>query len=344
VAKYNFEAAVGFLPQVAEGTYNATLDAIAGTWSYTDGLLYGSAGEGVRESGISVSFERNFSDKAYIGASYTRALSDFLSSGLGTFDVVFPFVGNRNAPGGAPADGDATPIAGLDALLIGCGMTGAAWGSGVGWRYVFGSSLPISALLYVSGMRWELLDCRVALSVDFTPGEIAKATASIFVGSVKDASAAALPTLTYGPQASVTAPKIESVGNQWGATRGFSEATLEIDQTFDDFPDSNAISGLVKEQADRQVKFSGTLFADDGDKAYEWSQLVETNQANLDPLSFEYGTPMVTAVPADAVRVTVPEPELQKYDPDALGSKAGHAIELVGRGTVGNDELEIIFL
>lgn len=345
MAKFSHEVAFGLMPQSAEGTFNATLDAIAGTWSYTQGLLLGDPSAGARESGLSLGLGRGRRDKALIGSSFTRSLSDFLRADVPTLELTVPYCGNRNAASSPPVDADATPIAGLDALLQGAGLVGGAWGSGVGWRYVFGSTLPVSCLVYYNGNRLELLDCRVAFSIAFEPASIPILTAQVAVGSIKDHALAALPTLTYGPQATISAPSIVAVGNGWGDTRGFSELTLEVAQTFEDFPDSNALTGIVKEQSDRETRIAATLFADDTtDKGYEYAQLVETNQANLDPLSFTVGPAMVATVPATAVRVTVPDPELVAVDLEPLGTKAGYTVELLGRGTVGNDELELYFL
>jgi len=349
MAKHSFGVAVGFMPQSAEGTYNATLDAITGTWSYTEGLLYGQSGEGIRDSGLTFGLGRGYSDKAFIGSSFTRPLSDWLKTEVPSFEFAFPFCGNRAAASSPPVDADATPLAGLDALLQGAGMTGGAWGSGVGWRYVFGSPNPCSALVYYFGERAELLDCRVAIEIEFPPGGLPVCRATVSVGSVKDLSGDAIPVLTYGNQASVAVPVIKDVGHTWlpsAALRGFSTATLTIDQTFDDFGDSNAVSGSVKEQSEREVVFAATLFSDDAgtNEGFEAVQVAETNQANLEPMQFEYGDAMTATNPVEAVRVVMPEPELRSFDINNIGSKAAVDVELIGRGTSGNDELELIFL
>lgn len=355
MSKFDFEVAVAFGTQEAEGSYNDALDAISSSLSYaetpgadsqTAGLVLGDPESGVRQSGLALTLGRSRRDKAFIGSSFTRSLSDFLAAEVRTFTFAMPYCGNRADANTPPVDADATPIAGLNALLVGAGLAGGAWGAGVGWRYQFSPGNPISALVYYFGNRLELLDCRCALAIDFTPGSIPILTATIEVGSIKDHSLAALPgTLTYGEQASVTAPSIVSVANTWREARGFSTATLNIAPAFEDIPDSNSATGVVKEQTDREVTFEGTVFADDGtDKGHEYEQLTATDQATLDQLLFTVGDAMTDGNPAEAVRVVINDPEPDEATIAALGSKAAHDVRLIARGSSGDDELSLDFL
>lgn len=346
MAKFDFSVAVAFATQTAEGTYNSTLDGITTTLLAADGLLLGDPESGVRQSGLALTLGRRKRDKAFIGSTFTRSLSDFLAAEVRTFTFAFPFCGNRGTASSPPVDGDAVPLTGIDALLEGAGMTGSAWGSGVGHSYVYGSPNPISALVYYFGNRLELLDCRCSLAIEFTPTSIPIATATIEVGSVKNHAVAAIPsTLTYGDQQTVSAPVIQAVGNAWQDTRGFSTLTLNIAPSFEDIPDSNAATGLVKEQTDRETRIEATLFADDSvDEGYEYSQLIEASQGNLDPLAFTVGDAMTNGSVVEAVTVSVPEPEADEASIAALGTKAANDLTLFGRGTAGNDELELIFV
>ncbi len=345
--KFDFEVAVAFGTQTAEGTYNSTLDGISSTLSYTQGLVQGDSQSGIKESGLALGLERGLREKALIGSTFTRNLSDFLRAEVPTFTFAFPFVGNRADADGGPADADGTPIAGIDALLEGAGMVGAAWGSGIGWRYVFGSPSPISALVYLSGMRLELLDCRSSMSIDFTPGSIPIATATLSVGSIKDQSLASLPTPTWGEQASVSAPVVENIGNEWEDTRGFATGTLAISNSVTEIDDSNAPTGEVVENTGRETTFDATLFASSTvDKGYEYSQLTATAEGTLDQLSFQVGSSMTAGNPAKAVQVVIPNPELTTQAANVLGTKAAYDISVSARGAAagsGNDELEIYF-
>jgi hypothetical protein len=311
------------------------------------GLVLGDPDSGVHESGLSLTLGRKKKDKAFVGSSFTRSLSDFLKAEVRTFTFAMPFCGNRVTVAGAPTDADAIPITGIDALLEGAGMTGSAWGSGVGHQYVFGSPNPISALIYYFGNRLELLDCRCALAIEFVPESIPILTATIEVGSIKDHSVPGYgvpATLTYGEQQTVSAPTIEAVANTWREARGFSTATLNISPTIDDIPDSNAATGVVKEPSDREVSFEGTLFADDTtDEGHEYEQMTASDIATLDQLSFLVGTVMADTLLAEAVGIIIPDPEPDEVTIQNLGTKAAHEVKLIARSATANTELQINF-
>lgn len=348
MAKFAFETAVAFATQTAEGTYNSTLDGLTTSITAAQGLVLGSASAGVRESGLTLGFERVREEKAFLAGSFTRDISDFRKTGVASFTFTMPFTGSRVTVAGAPADADAIPITGLDALLEGMGLTGAAWGSGVGHQYVFATPNPISALVHVSGNRWELLDCRVAGEIKHTAGAVPILTATIAVGSIKNRAKAALPTtLTYGEQSSVSAPKCKAVGFEWPAAddRGFQEVSLQITPSIEEIGDSNATDGTILEVSSRAVRLVGTLWADDTtDAGYEYDQLIETASGNLDQLSFQVGTAMADTFPAEAYQIVAPKPENAKLDPVNLGTKAAHTVELDLRHDTANSELEINFL
>jgi len=355
MSKFDFDVAVAFATQTAEGTYNATLDAISATLGGdpdgTDqGLILGDPESGIGESGLSFTAGRRSRAKSVLAGSFTRPMDDFLAAEVRTFSFSFPFVGSKRTTTGTPVDADFIPTVGLDAILEGVGMTGTAWGSGVGHSYKFGTTVPISALIYYFGNRLELLDCRVSsLSIVYTPGSLAIATAEIAVGSIKDPAAKAfgavsLPTLDYGTQATVSSPTVESCGHGWQDTKGFQDLTLTIAPTVDDVPDSNVTDGVLKIASARETTVSATMFADDADKVMELDQAFATVVGDLDALSFKVGTYEVTGgLPAVAHQVVAPTPVLDDTSPQKLGSLAGNAVNLVLRNAVANEELEILF-
>lgn len=357
MSKFDFDVAVAFATQTQEGSYNSTLDTISATLdgdpdNTDDGLVLGDPESGIGESGLDFTAGRRSRDKAVLAGSFTRPLADFLAAEVRTFSFAFPFCGNRGDTTATPVDGDFVPLVGVDALLEGAGLVGAAWGAGVGHSYKFGSPDPFSALIYYFGNRLELLDCRLnSLAINFTPGSITIATADIAVGSIKDPAAkgfsvAALPTLDYGPQATVSAPTIESVAHAWQATRGFQSLVLTITPDIQDIPDSNATDGILKEPSGRETTIEATLFADDAssNEVYELDQVLATVAGDLDALTFTVGTPETTgSLPAVAVKILVPTPELDETAPQKLGSKAGNTVSLLARNAVANEELEFQF-
>ncbi len=348
--KYDFAAAVAFASQTGEGTYNSTLDTISATLTAANGYILGQNGTGIGNSGLTIGLGREYEDKTVEPGSLTRAISNFTRASVPTFTFAFPFCGNRADCSDPPVDGDFDPITGMDALLQAVGLTGSAWGSGVGHSYVFGSPNPISALVYINGIRLELLDCRASsLSIVYTAGSVPVATATLAVGSIKDVSVAALPgTLTPGEQGSVSAPIVESVANTWQNTRGFSELTIDIEPSIADVGDSNAADGIVKEIEDRVVSVSGTLYSDSTGsyESFDYDQIIEEVEGNLVELTFQVGSDGTANNPAKAHSHSFPLLELHVSDQDKLGSRAATTIEGVARGAAGgggNDEMELIF-
>jgi hypothetical protein len=141
----------------------------------------------------------------------------------------------------------------------------------------------------------------------------------------------------------VSAPVVKAVGHGWQETRGFEELTLSIEPSFEDFPDSNATDGIVKEPSDRESKITARLFADDAAKNYDLTQILATSSGTLDQLSFQVGPNMAPNTPQTAHQIIAPQPELLTTSPQKLGTKAGSEIELILRGATANSELEIIF-
>jgi hypothetical protein len=351
--KKDFGVACAFAPQVAEGDYNDTLDTSTTPLTAAQGLLLGKSGTGIGDSGLNFGLARVSEDKSVLPGTLTRPLSDFLKQTAPTFSFTFPFTGNRVTIAGAPADADFIPLTGIDAILEGVGLVGAASVSdpAVGHKYTFGSPYPFSSLIYCNGERAELEDCRCSsLAIVYTPGGFAIATATIVPRTVKDVSAADLPaTLTWGEQASVSAPKVETTVHTWGVERGFSVLTLTITPAIAEVPDSNQTDGIVIEIDSRVVTIGATMFTDavGSGEIYDSDQIEAAAEGTLDQLSFQVGTTGADTLPAEAHQIQVPLLELQTSDQDKLGSKAATTISAIARGAAagsGNDELEVIFL
>lgn len=349
MAKRDSEAAVAFATQSAEGVYNPTLDAIAASLTTANGLLRGVADRGADGAGLDLALIRDAIEAAVIAGSFTRPLSTKRRVAVGSFTFATPFVGNKAAASTPPNDGNAVPTPGLGALLTGLGMVGAAWGAGVGQVWTFGSTNPISALVYADGLRLECLDCRCTGTIEFEAGGTGILEVTVAVGSIKDVAEAALPgTLDYSPQEDVSDPIVEAVGFTWRDARGFQSLELAIDNTIDDVPDSNAPAGsggVAKEQSNRVVTLSATLYKDDStDDRFDYDQLDADLIATLEPLTFQVGPAMTDGDPVLGVRIDAPSPELQESTREPLGSKAGTQVEAILKGQTANSELELIFL
>lgn len=343
MAKIDHNFAIAFAPQVAEGTYNAGLAAITTNLADTDGLVLGASGEGEADSGIEVDMEALREEAATLGGSFTRPPGRMIRRRI-TLNVTLPWCGNRQNASNPPVDADFVPGVGFGALLGATGLVVGAWGSGVGQRAILGTVSKCSALFFVNGQRFELLDCVVSTATPaYKAGETPKIAFEIEVGSVEDATAAALPTLDFGEQATVQPPIVENAGHAWGMTRGFEELEIEISNEVEDVPDSNAPTGLIPERTARETTVTAKMYKDDADELFEWTQLGEDAAGNLEALSFQIGTSAVALGAILAIGVNVPMLEIQTVKETTIGGKAAVEIEGIARHTTANLELELLF-
>lgn len=346
MAEVTGEVAVAFATQTQAGSYDTTLDGITTSLTAAQGLILG-AEVGIKKSGLSISFQRILTEFGQVGSSYTRKLSSLRRVEVPTFTFTWPFCGKRTDASNPPVDADFVPWTAVDALLEACGLSGAASGS-PGHVYKFASTSPISALIYVNKHRVELLDCRASHSVSFVPGELPICTSTIYAGSVKNHAQADIPsTLTYSEQSSVGVPVCETMGHTWKNSRSFtSPFTLEITPEITTTPDSEATGGIRKSLSDRVTRIVGNFFADDNssDEIFDYTQLIEETYANLESLSFQVGDTGTATNPVEAVKVTLPKPEVVDFTPDVVDEKSVATVTAVAKHETANSELEIEFL
>lgn len=352
--------AAAFAPQTAEGTLDTTLDGITTTLSGdpngTDqGLLLGDANEGLSKSGLTLAIERVLDEQSVYSGSFTRGLGSLLRPNVSRLQFAFPFCGPRRTTT-TPVDNDFRPLRGVDALLQSAGLLSAAWGSGVGHSVAFSASaLPCSALLYLWGNRYEMLDCRArSFEIAFAGGKVPKATVDLAVGSIKDPtttplSVASSPTLTYGAQATVAPPVANAVGFLWRGQNpsvGLQEITLSIQNQVSEFGDMNATYGVVQEIEDRTVEAQGLMYVEGASTAevFEFEQILADAIGDLTALSFTVGTAAGASSPAKAVYVSIPSPEVIDVDYRNIGSKAAVQVTLRARASAANGELELRFI
>lgn len=352
--------AVAFAPQTAEGTYETTLDGIsatlAGDPNGTDnGLMLGLDGEGISNSGLTYQVERVLEDQAVYAGSLTRGLSNLMRPSVSRLQFAFPFCGSRRTTT-TPVDNDFRPLRGVDGILQSAGLLSAVWTSGVGHEAVFSASaLPCSALVYLWGNRHELLDCRArSLEIAFAGGQVPKATVDLAVGSIKDPTTtpigvASSPTLTYGAQSTVSAPVANAVGFLWRGENpsvGLQEITLSIANSVGEFGDMNATYGVVQEIEDRTVEIQGLMYVEGNStkEVFELEQILADSISDLTAMSWQVGAAAGAAVPARAVYVSLPSPEVIDVDYRNIGSKAAIQVTARARASAANGELTLRFV
>ena len=348
--------------QSALGTINATIrdmnsgdgTGTAGALTPAEGIILGDPSVGIGESGIELKFVREFTDKAKL-TNFTTQASNFLRQVIEGLSIGFPLKGNGAVISGAPADSEFTPQAGINALLRGLSLSGAAWGSGVGWSYVPGTLAYLTIKLWLGrrssdgvGLAWVFQDCLASGEIEWTPGGNGIVKCSLGVGSVAPYAGGwpdleeIFPTFEYGTQASTSAPVVQGAAHAFGATRGFQTFTLSIDNEIEELPDSNAPTGVVQRLVDRSISAQATLYSDDVDLDFEAQELIKT-VAPTNLMSFRVGTPAGTGATALGYQVRLTTPEVRGLKPARLGEELGWELEVQGVNGTANGEFSLIF-
>lgn len=346
MAEFDYQSAVAFGAQAGGlGAINTTIRDLSGSINSASGVVLGSTGAGIADDGIDDEYNRELREKPYLADSYTRPPSDFLRE-IATMTFTFPFKGNGNTISGSPADSEFEPIAGVDAILQAAGLTGAAWGTGIGWSYVPADAVPMTVKRFGPGFAWVYQDCFASLSIPIPGGSISDIVATILIGSVAQFPTVAFPTVDYQLQASVSAAAVEALGHNWGisaATRGFAEGVLTIDPEIEEVENVNAVNGRQRGQTGRAIEFNGIIWGDSGDIDFEHVELVRTT-APTEAQTFQIGTAAGTGVQAKAIKVTLASPELRKLKPQKMLDAWAVAAQLRAVDETADTEFEMIFL
>ena len=330
----------------------------AGAFDLADGAVLGDPSAGVGETGISISFGKNITEKAVQTGSYTRDFANYVARTVESFQVAVPLKGNGGTTtGGAAVATDFTPDAGIVALYRAAGLVGAA--SGTQWKFTPTSTELITAAIMFgnessNGMQVIIKDVEAkSLTFDFTPGETATAVYDLggILDSVNETGSWPAAPFEYGNQSSLSAPAVQEVAFQWGPSTptaravGFSQLSITIDLGAEDVLSSNATGGIVPRQTGREIKVSGIIDAAAADFTYELDQLAESLIANADVLSFQIGTAAGAAATANALAFQLSDVELVALEAaDPLGDSQAWSVELIARSATANGEFELFYL
>ncbi len=364
MAKYTSEILCGFDIQTGLGTYNAALAAItaAGTWdgdssAADEGLLLGDADSGINGSGLTLTMSNRRKEQVVVDGSLTRPISKFEASEVSSFSFLTAFGGNlSDTTVTTPVDGDFVLLRGLDTILRSLGMVSNTTSLSPGIQYRFSSAGQeyLSALLYVNKNEIHLQDC-VANSAVFTfaAGKAPTILADFGVGVVDEPSSSTpvagptYPTEDYGLQRTVSPAIVESVVHTWEHLRGFSNLVITITNTVEKVDDSNVAEGFLLQVTGRETKITATMYDDDAseNENYTLSQLLAETSGVLDPITFQVGTTADgTSSPAEALSITIPQPELISATPTLIGTNAAYDVEMIARHSTLNREIDFDFV
>lgn len=324
------------------GTPDATIAALSGTIDETDGCILGAKTAGDAESGIVLpTIAPKYRDVAVVSGSYTEQADSFLKALVEGLAITFPLQGN-GADAGAPDAGAAIPDLGIWAIWRSLGMLGANGAAAPDYKFTPEYATTYSTIkVWVGDLSYVFSDCLVeSASLVFTPGGNGLLTANISVGthtpSTDFADGVTFPTVTYGKQSSMAAPTIEGVDFTWGAghpgspASGFETLTININNTVEEYGDSNvATTGVKYSQTKRIITVDGTIYVDTADSDFDYQNAVATSAPTAD-LSFQVGDPDVGGAETElnAYLVNVNNLQAQSIKHNRLGTSL--AVELSG--------------
>jgi len=335
-----FTIGAAFGVQSAFGTVNATVRDLAGAIGVTDGIVLGDRESGDAESGITIpDLERVFREVADVGL--TKQHSTRIRDAINGFAIAFQLKGNGSAS--TPLAGEGKPDAGIDALLQAAGLVGAN-GTAPVYAYTPGSTaVYLTAKLWLGDLSFVFQDCLADLEIPFTGGEIGVASAAIAAGSITVAAdGVTFPTFTYGNQSSLSAPNVEAVGHAWGTTRPFSDLTLSIANAIEDIPDSNAATGIRKDQTGRIITATGTIWVDTADSDFAYQEAIKTVAPTAEE-SFQVGTIAGPAATLNAYLVSLSNPGTHRVKYDRLGGQLVATVELRAEDPVAGGEFTLTY-
>ena len=322
---------------------NTAISGMGTPLTLVKGLVLGDRSGGIDESGISISIDRTLLEKVRTGK--TNQPSDFVEIAPGTLTFAFPMCGVRSNAAGTPADADfrhETDV-GIESILRACGLIGAA-DSGVGWIYKPADALPLTMKVWISGIDYVFYDVLGDLSINYQGGEIPIATATL-AGKIQAIGIEAFPaTVTYGVQASVAAPPVESVAFTWDALKGPVDSwTLSITNNLEEINDGNEPGGKKTRQVSRDIDISVTMMADTNDLDFELTELQRT-AITASPLSFTVGSPGTGGNPVLAHKVLIDHPEIRSVEPTVVGGFLANTVSARAVDDTEGDELDLLFL
>ena len=356
---YQAGMAVGL--QTAQGTVNATTQALTGALDLTDGIVYGHRAAGVRGTGITPpTFEPVREPRQQVAASFTEQAAAFQTEEANGLVFTWLVQGNgitddATVGQARPGNGLATTDdVGLDALYQIAGLAGADASQTYEYTPAHNASTS-GATPYATIKVWQgtfsyvLIDCAIS-SLRFTqdPGGFIIAEAAISVGIWDQANEFAdtvtFPTFDYGNYAALFPARIVSVNHTWGTARSFETLSLSILNDLQFVQRSNLATGRTIVQETRRVEMEATMLVDATTPGttdiIEQADLIRTvapttditwtvgsaAAAQYESMAFEYNNVQVDTVQPDASGQTS---MVQKVKNLATGITAGSEFKLI---------------
>lgn len=338
--------------QTARGTINGTIAGLGGALTSADGIVLGDRESGEHNSGI-VLPEHVREQRELADDEMTKQKGSFLRVGVEGFAITVPLKGNGAVSGGL--QGEAVPLAGIDALLRGSGLerddnvivsAPVVLYQPASTNLAFSADLQeyLTLKLWYGDQSFVYEDCIVAgLAIAQPPGDVGLATFTFAVGGVNaQAGGITFPTFDYTTQLSLDSPIVQGVAHAFGQTRGFNTYDLTLDNTSEEIDDSNAPNGVRQEPSERTISVDATLFVDDGDTSFDWDQLNLTT-VPASPMSHQVGAIAGVSDAFEAYALEMLQPAVLNHKPTKLGVTAGHELSLRATHETPGSEFRLRF-
>lgn len=305
----------------------ATITGLTTTVTTADGLVVGVGSTGDGGSGIELpEHERIGLELARLSSS--SVASSFLREQLSSLKITFPLAGGRNTSSNPTVDADfalSTYFPGFDAILAAGGLTGGAWGGGVGHNYLVAAPTSAAMAAFFGGLKVTYTEVYTTLKFTLTPGEAGLVEATFSAGAVNSWGAQTLSTVTSGNQATAP-PVVQNAANAWGATRPYTSLEITVDGNIEKSPDSNAATGLRVASQGVDIKFKAQLYAATSDPDYERDQAILTTAPTGD-MTFSIGSATGVSSTCNSYVVNLNNVTPDKYKPAKIGTYLGWDVD-----------------
>jgi hypothetical protein len=317
--------------QSALGTVNGDIAALSGTIDEGDGCVLGRLDAGDAKSGITLPTHVRVGDMRAQLASYTDQPSDYLRTDVEGLSIAIAMQGNGATVSGTPGAGECKPLAGdagdecVHSLFLGAGFSGAN-GTPPVYEYT-----PAATPTYLTAKLWHgdvsfvYMDCLLNMSLVLTPGGIGVVTFSFSVGALNaQADGVTFPSVTYGTQTSLSAPRVRKLASgdihTWGTARGFNTYTLTVNNNPLKIPDAAQTDGFRYDLDNREIRLASNLWVEGADTDFEYEELIRDTITST-AITTQVGAIAGGTDTANAYQIYMGTPEVERAKYNKLGTK-----------------------
>lgn len=324
----------------------AVMAALTNEVETATGFVAGAGSVGDGGSGIDLpEHERIGIELSRISSS--AVASSFLQERLSSLKLTFPMAGARNTSDNPKVDANfnlLTHWPGVDSILLASGLSGAAWGGGVGHTYTVSSPAEACVGVWFGGLKVVYTQVYTTIAFKLTPGEAGLVEVTFSAGSVYSWGVQALTSILMGNQA-IAPPVVKNVANAWSTTRPFTSLEITVNPNIKESPDSNAATGVRLSSEAVDVSFKTQIYSDNVTVDYERSQAILTSAPTADLVFTVPGAATVAGAVCNSYTVNLNNITPDKFKPVKIGTYLGWDVEGTANAiTTAGTEFSLIFV